>query len=144
METNGMTEEQAIAARQKYVTAFNSTMIKIWTEKIKALDVIDTGKLLNSVMALPIRADGRLYEISLEQSFLEYGLWQEYGTGKEVARGNKGDIGRKKVRKKKPWFARKYFASAMNLKDFLADSVGEEFVGMISNAWSDSNMRYNH
>ena len=144
MATNGLTKEQAVEARRKYVMAFNNTMINIWTEKIRALDIIDTGKLLDSVMALPVRADGRLYELSLEQSFLEYGLWQEYGTGKEVPRGNKGDIGRKKVRKKKPWFARKYFASVMNLKDFLADSVGEEFVGIVSNAFSDSNMRYNH
>ena len=34
--------------------------------------------------ALPIRADGRFFEVGLSQSFLEYGLWQDYGTGKET------------------------------------------------------------
>jgi len=27
-------------------------------------------------------------EVHLSQAFLEYGLWQDYGTGKEVTRGN--------------------------------------------------------
>ena len=35
-----ITEKQAIEERQKYVTAFNDTMIKIWKEQITLLDVI--------------------------------------------------------------------------------------------------------
>ena len=76
--------------------AFNDTMLKIWQEQITLLGVIDTGNLLNSVNALPVRADGRFIEIGLTQSFLEYGLWQDFGTGKEIPRGNHGDIGREK------------------------------------------------
>ena len=37
---NNITERQAIEARQKYVTAFNQTMIKIWKEKITLLEVL--------------------------------------------------------------------------------------------------------
>ena len=99
---NRITEQQAIDARQKYVTAFNDTMIRIWKEKITLLNVIDTGRLLHSVpIVLAMRADGRFFEVTLTQSFLEYGLWQDYGTGRETPRGNPGDIGRAKVRQRR-------------------------------------------
>ena len=44
------------------------------------------------------------------------------------------DIGRDKVRKRRIWFSKKYYASVMNLKEFMSDSIGREFVGLISNA----------
>ena len=94
-------------------------MIKIWQEQITLLGVIDTGALLASPKAIAMRADGRFFEVSLSQAFLEYGLWQDYGTGRETPRkssaerelahtsaeaqpglrlrhprGNSGDIGR--------------------------------------------------
>ena len=53
------------------VTAFNDTMLKIWQEQITLLGVIDTGALLASPKALPLRADGRFFEVGLSQSFLE-------------------------------------------------------------------------
>ena len=86
--TNRITEQQAIDARKKYVMAFNDTMLRIWQEKITLLGVIDTGRLLASPKALPVRADGRFFEVGLSQTFLEYGLWQDYGTGKETPRSS--------------------------------------------------------
>mgnify|MGYP006981460825 FL=1 len=139
--------EQELAAfkeREKFVTAFNETMLKIWKEQMTLLDVIDTGALLASPKSLPIRADGQFIELGLSQSFLEYGLWQNFGTGKETPRGNKGDMGRKKVRQKKPWFSRKYYASVMNLRDFLADNMAKEFVGVVAQSLDDKYLRYNH
>lgn len=130
--------------REKFVFAFNRTMITIWCEQITLLNVIDTGRLLRSLKALPVRADGRFIEIGLSQSFLEYGLWQNFGTGKEIPRGNSGDIGRERKRQKKPWFSRKYYASVMNLRDFLADNIAHEFVGIIARALDDKYVRYNH
>ena len=87
------TEQQAIEARQKYVTAFNQTRIKIWQEQITLLDVIDTGALLASPKAFPVRADGRFFEVGLSQAFLEYGLWQDYGTGRETPRKSSAEGG---------------------------------------------------
>lgn len=136
--------QQSQEARQKFVLAFNKTMLQIWQEQITLLDVIDTGRLLNNLKSLPVQADGRFYEVSLSQLFLEYGLWQNYGTGKEIPRGNPGDIGRARVRKKKPWFSRKYYASVMNLRDFMADNIGHEFVGIVARALDDKYLRYNH
>ena len=126
------TEQQALKEREKFVTAFNDTMLRIWQEQITLLGVIDTGALLASPKALPVRADGRFFEVGLSQSFLEYGLWQDYGTGRETPRGNSGDLGRAKQRKRRRWFSRKYYASVMNLKEFLEENIGKEFCGIIS------------
>ena len=139
-----ISEQQAIQERQKYVMAFNDTMIKIWKEQITLLDVIDTGRLLNSPISVRTQADGKFSEVQLSQAFLEYGIWQDYGTGKEVPRGNPGDIGRDKKRQKKPWFSHKYYASVMNIKDFMADSLGRQFQGIIADALDSSKFRYNH
>ena len=133
-----------LAERQKFITAFNKTMIQIWQEQITLLDVIDTGRLLNSPVSVRVQADGRFYECSLSQAFLEYGLWQDFGTGKEIPRGNPGDIGRDRKRQPKPWFSRKYYASVMNLRDFMADNIGQEFVGVVAKALDDKYRRYHH
>ena len=129
-----ITEQQAQKEREKFVTAFNDTMVKIWQEQITLLDVIDTGALLASPKGIAMRADGRFFEVSLSQAFLEYGMWQDYGTGRETPRGNSGDIGRAKVRQRRKWFSRKYYASVMNIKEFYEDNIGRSFTGIISNA----------
>lgn len=129
-------EEKAIEERAKYVAAFNDTMIKIWQEQITLLGVIDTGQLLRSPVGVRVTADGKVSEVYLSQAFLEYGLWQDYGTGKEVPRGNSGDLGKPKVRKARHWFSRKYYMSVMNIKEFMADSLGKQFQGIIVEALS--------
>ena len=138
------TEQQAIDERGKYVRAFNDTMIKIWKEQITLLHVIDTQRLLRSPIAIGMNADGKFSEVHLSQAFLEYGLWQDYGTGKEVPRGNSGDLGRHKVRKERHWFSRKYYMSVMNIKEFMGDSLGRQFQGIISDALDQKKFNRNH
>ncbi len=130
--------------REKFIMAFNNTMLKIWREQITLLDVIDTGRLLKSPKSVAVRADGRFIEATLSQAFLEYGLWQDFGTGKEIPRGNPGGIGREKKRVAKKWFSRKYYASVMNLNEFMADNMGHEFVGVVARALDDKYRRYKH
>ena len=134
-------EQQAQDEREKYVMAFNDTMLKIWQEQITLLDVIDTHSLLRSPIALPVRTDGRFFEVGLSQAFLEYGLWQDYGTGRETPRGNSGDLGREKVRGRRRWFSRKYYASVMNIKEFFADNLGKEYQGILSDIFDDKGLR---
>lgn len=120
----------AIASRQKFVEAWNKTMISIWAERIYKLKVIDTGALYRSPIQLPVRADGRFYDVTLSHNFLEYGLWQDLGVGREVPHGNTGDLGHAKVRERRRWFSAKYYSSVMNLRDFMAESLGDEFKSM--------------
>ena len=140
--TAPLTAAQAQDARQKYILAFNATMLEIWTERITLLEVIDTGLLLRSPLSLSVKADGRFFEVTLSQAFLEYGLWQDYGVGRETPRGNSGDIGRRKVRQRRPWFSKKYYASVLNLRDFLGENIGQEFQGVIADTFARTNKIY--
>ena len=135
------TQQQAQDEREKYVMAFNDTMLKIWQEQITLLGVIDTHSLLRSPIALPVRTDGRFFEVGLSQAFLEYGLWQDYGTGRETPRGNSGDLGHEKVRGRRRWFSRKYYASVMNIKEFFADNLSKEYQGILSDIFNDKRLR---
>lgn len=132
----------SVEARRKFVEAWNKTMIDIWAERIYKLKVIDTGSLWRSPLELPVKADGRFYDITLSQNFLEYGLWQDLGVGREVPHGNSGDIGRDKVRERRRWFSVKYYSSVMNLRDFMAESLGDEFKSMFCAALDSDNARY--
>lgn len=128
------TSDKAFLERQKYVQAFNSTMIKIWREQIALLGVVDTGALYRSTVAVSMTADGKYTSISLEQSFNLYGLYADYGVGSNTPRGNPGDLGRDNKRKRRRWFSRKYFASVMNIREFFADNLGKELADTVSNA----------
>ena len=129
-------EIEAQEEREKYIKAWNDTMLHIW------LEVIDTGRLLASPVAMPVRADGRFVEVTLSQEFLEYGLWQDYGVGRETPRGNSGDIGHAKVRQRRPWFSKKYYASVLNLRDFFGDNLGREFQGIMADTFERLNKLY--
>ncbi len=50
--------------------------------------------------------------------------------------------GHQRVAKK--WFSRKYYASVMNIRDFLAENIGNEFVGIVAKSIDDNYRRYNH
>lgn len=51
--------------------------------------------------------------------------------------GNSDDIGREKKRERRRWFLLKYYASVMNIRDFMADSIGREFCGVVAKAVDD-------
>ncbi|MDE7355352.1 MAG: hypothetical protein K2N21_01075 [Rikenellaceae bacterium] len=129
-------QDRALEERRKFVSAFNSTMIKIWREQIVALKVIDTGLLYSSVMAIGCRADGKFYSVELSQSFKEYGMFVDMGTGRNTPRGNPGDLGRDNPRQRRRWFSRKHFASVMNLREFYSENIGKHAANVISDSLS--------
>ena len=102
-------EIEAQEEREKYIKAWNETMLRIWQER---------------------------------QEFLEYGLWQDYGVGRETPRGNSGDIGRAKVRQRRPWFSKRYYASVLNLRDFFGENLGREFQGIMADTFERLNKLY--
>lgn len=81
-----MSGSKAQSEREKYVRAFNLTMIKIWREQIILLGAIDTGALYRSVVAVGMNADGKFTSVSLSQKFNLYGLYVDYGTGSNTPR----------------------------------------------------------
>lgn len=120
--------------RRRYIEAFNDTMVRIWREKVISLHAVDTGALLSSIEGVSAIGAGKYIDVILSQEFLRYGIFVDMGTGREVPRGNPGDIGRDKKRRKKPWFSKKYYASTMNLRDFFCESIGLDFINFTSNA----------
>ncbi len=144
MAADHITQQDAVEQRRKFVDAFNDTQLTMWQEQITLLDVIDTGKLLGSVASVRCDHDGKVTVVTLEQSFLGYGLWQEYGTGRETpAEGERsyGDFNHEKPRLRRPWMGKKLYASVMKLKEMFADSMGREFCGIVADALSDRKMR---
>lgn len=124
------------AERERYVTAFNRTMIKIWCEQQILLDTVRTGALYRSTIAIGMTAEEKFTSVTLSQSFNTYGLFVDWGTGRDTPRGNPGDLGHNKNRRRKRWFSRKYYASVMNLQEFFADNLGQESCSLISAALS--------
>lgn len=137
--------------RQKYIEAWNETMVRIWQDRILKLGVYESPRrrnrsgeahLYDSLRFLPVQHDDKYMELTLSHQFLTYGMYQDRGTGREKAKGNPGDIGMcrkdgkvRTIRERRPWFSTKYYASVMNLKEYMAESIGKEFVGVISDAW---------
>ena len=153
-----MTESQSIEERAKYVEAWNTSMTKIWQERIQLLGVYESPRrrtradephLYDSLRYFPVKHDGRYMELTLHFSFPEYGIFQDLGVGREKYRGNPGDIEEytkageaRKFRERRKWFSTKWYASCMNIKDYMARSIGKQFVGMVSTSFEQLN-KYN-
>lgn len=135
------TPEQSADERRKYVDAFNFTMVRIWLERIALLQVVDTGNLYRSVVTVAKSHDPEVTEAFFEFQFSTYGIYQNYGTGRDTPRGNGGDLGRAKRRVPRKWFSVKYFASTMNIKEFFADNLGRHFCGIFANALDEKGFR---
>ncbi len=84
---------------QDYGVGFNSVYLSSPNLNASAAFETDTSKV---------------FEVVLSQSFLEYGLWQDYGTGRETPRGNSGDLGRAKRRQRRSWFSRKFTSQSFH------------------------------
>lgn len=146
------------------------TMVDIWLDRMRLLGVKNTGALINSVNAVNLVADERYYSVELSHTFLEYGLWQDMGTGREIPHGNPGNVkvrdkayrkanGLDKPRKRGPkwgggetsgkmrevrrWMSPKYFASTLHIRDFMGRSLGEEFRYIFSDALRSDRLRNN-
>lgn len=133
--------DKLLQERQRYVQAFNATMIKIWREQITLLGVVDTGALYRSTLAVGLNADGKYNSVTLSQSFNLYGLYVDFGSGSNTPRGNGGDIGRANARHRRRWFSKKYYASVLNLREFYADNLGKHLADTVSNALTQRTAR---
>lgn len=128
MNRNGI---DPVEQRREYVTGFNDLMLKIWKEQISKFGAIDTATLYRSVLCKTSQFDGKVIDVMLAYNFVEYGIYVDRGTGRKVPGQNPGDIGRAKVRQARPWFSKKWFRSFINIRNFFADSLGEEFCAVI-------------
>ena len=142
-------------SRQKYVEAWNTTMTDIWKERIIRHGVFESPRrrsrssephLLDSLHYFPVKHDDTYMELTMHFTFPEYGIFQDRGTGREKYKGNPGDIDdftksgeKRKFRDRRPWFSVKWYASCMNIKEFMSRSIGDQFLGIVSAALEEVN-----
>lgn len=133
--------------RIKYQDAWAKMMVDIWREKIERLHVIDTYRL-HQDMNESLTTSGS--EISvIQHKFMEYGIYQDCGTGNGYSKGNGGNLefldpafdNGRKHRKPREWFSRAYFASVMVLKEEMAYMYGEEFTGLLVDKIEEANRK---
>ncbi|MBQ8770447.1 MAG: hypothetical protein IJZ60_04730 [Bacteroides sp.] len=133
--------------RIKYQDAWAKMMVSIWREKIERLHVIDTYRL-HQDMNESLTTSGSELSI-IQHKFMEYGIYQDVGTGNGYSKGNGGylefldpanDNGQKH-RQPREWFSRAYFASVMVLKEEMAYMYGEEFTGLLVEKIEEANRK---
>lgn len=96
--------------------------IKIWHDKIKALNIIDTHELLNSFTHhVIVNAQGSAAKI--EFAFNYYGKFVDMGVGKGVTLNEAGGAGLS--RQPKPWFSSVFMLEVKKLGNMLAERYGE-------------------
>lgn len=158
--TNNNRASSTAEDRRKYQEEWEKMMVTIWMEKIRRLHVVDTMQLHNDITGNTISSTTNT--ATIQHKFLEYGIYQDCGTGRGYSKGNSGDLEflnplkRKKEyaheqksgkitlgepRKPREWFSRSYFASIMVLKEQMAYMYGEEFCGMLVEKIEEANHR---
>lgn len=140
---------------QEYAREWFQKMVEIWGDKIRLLQVYDTGNLSQSVRTDNLALNEDTIRMSFE--FLHYGVYVDAGVGNGYTHDNGGDLeilnklyreehgldkprrrGRKadgkmtsgKPRDRKRWFSPSWFISVEVFKEKLAEIYGEEYVGL--------------
>lgn len=111
-------------SQQETVRAWADITLKIWREKITELKVWDTGALYESLENALFTAAGADVN-KVEFSFKLYGVFVDMGVGREIFKGNDGDVGYDVVRKRKQWYSRVFYREVMRLKEILIEKMGE-------------------
>lgn len=141
-----------------YAGAWHQKMIEIWGDRLRLLQIGNTGALRQSVRSRSLNLSEDNIRMSFE--FLQYGIYVDAGVGNGYTHGNQGNLdilnpiyreehglnrprrrGRKadgkmtsgKPRKKRPWFSRSWYISVEVFKEALADMYGQEYVGLFDN-----------
>lgn len=126
--------------RKKYMDAWSKMMVDIWREKIERLQVWNTWKLHQEITEKPVYGNA-LDAASIMHSFMEYGIYQDMGVGREFEKKNGGDLGFHPVRQPRVWFSRAYYASIMVLKEHMSYMYGEEFCAIMGDVISSANYK---
>lgn len=152
------TPQQIEAQQRKWLDEWSKMMVKIWQDKLSYWNIRRTGTLMQSFRE-SVNHNGLSANILMR--FLNYGIYQAYGTGFGYAAGNGGDLKfldpayrrehrldvPRKVgpawggyytsgdpRKRRDWFNPKLFGSMMRLRETMARMIGEEGAAVICEA----------
>ncbi|WP_372775663.1 hypothetical protein [Mangrovibacterium sp.] len=116
--------------KEETVRAWADITLKIWRERITELKAWDTGELYKSLENALFTAAGNDVD-KVEFSFKLYGVFVDMGVGREIFKGNDGDVGYDVVRKRKEWYSRVFYREVMRLKEILVEKFGEQVASQI-------------
>lgn len=124
------------------IAAWADIVIEKWHAKITELKAYDKGYLDDSLMQdLLVNAGVDIDKI--EFTFKLYGIFVDMGVGKEISKGNSGDLGFTPERKAKEWFSRKYYGQIMKLREILMEQYSKAITfSMINTLSADFDQRY--
>lgn len=117
-------------SNEETIRAWAEITLKIWRAKITELKIYETGELYESFLNdLTVSAGNDVGKV--EFSFKLYGIFVDMGVGREISKGNSGDLGFTPVRKRKEWYSRIFYREVMILKDILKEKYGKAVVDQI-------------
>lgn len=124
------------------IAAWADIVIEKWHAKITELKVYDKGNLDDSLMQDLLVNSGVDID-KIEFTFKLYGIFVDMGVGKEISKGNSGDLGFTPERKAKEWFSRKYYGQIMKLREILMEKYSKAIAfSMINTISADFDQRY--
>lgn len=119
-----MTQKPGKINKEETFHAWADITLKIWHERLTELKVWDTGALYDSLRNMLFTSAGKDVD-KIEFSFNLYGIFVDMGTGREIFRGNEGDLGFTPVRKRKEWYSRIFYREVMRLREIMIEKFGE-------------------
>jgi hypothetical protein len=100
-------------------------VLKLWKRKILDMDVWYSGQLYESLVSHVVtQSNGDVAKI--EFFFLYYGRFSDMGVGREVFRGNEGDLGFSPKRKRKMWYSNVFWGAVKDLSRIVAEKYGKD------------------
>lgn len=141
--------QQTVEQLQEYTRGWYDMMVKIWTQRIQEMGIVDTGRLLASVKGTGLNTDGT--GATAQFQFVFYGIYMDRGTGNGYSRADNPNSKRNekgqlqildkayrkehkmgKAREKRPWFSVSWRISQKVIARQYIKTIGDQFVGMFT------------
>lgn len=123
-------EDMSAEELRRFEEQWTKNMRLYWQERLDKLRVNRTYSLHDSIVGVLHPGN----PTTIEFKFLQYGVYVDNGTGREISRGNGGDLGFTPKRKPKEWYYRKYYGSRMVLNEAEFAFYGQAYNGMMVQA----------
>jgi hypothetical protein len=117
---------------ENIVDDWSKFTIDKWKAQINKLNIGQTGALYDSLSREIVGSGENVQKIRF--TFNDYGIYVNYGVGRGIARGNKGDLGFTPERKKKRWFSNVIYRETHVLAELLAGKIAKTAIAYIINS----------
>ncbi len=114
---------------QNTVESWAEITVREFQAKLNALNVGVTGALYESLQHQVIGSEENIERVRF--TYNSYGIFVNFGVGREISQGNTGDVGREVRRQRKPWFSPVIFRESHILSRLMAERYGMKAAAII-------------